>query len=121
MLAPPGNAVHFLGRRLGGCPEILIKGAARRARPLGKVAAIVGIVDAGGAQRRFALGPVQGHAGMAVGFKGERAVGTAQSSFGNGAIASRANRHDGGWPLQIKTRERLIGRYISAAKSIAKA
>jgi hypothetical protein len=72
---------------------ILIERTARSLWPLGKVAAIVCVINAGGAEWNAAFSAIQRHARMTMSFERQGAMGTAKRLVRNGFGASRANGH----------------------------
>ncbi len=69
MFAPPGNAINVGAAKLWGNGAVLIQGAGHGIRPLGKVAAIVCVVNAGGTERRVIFGAMEGHSWVPVRFE----------------------------------------------------
>jgi hypothetical protein len=61
--------------------------------PLGKVAAVVGVVETGGAEGLIALGAVQWNAGVPVGLEGEPTARAINSGGLDVGLAAGARQH----------------------------
>jgi len=61
---------------------------------LGKIAGIIGMIDASVAQIVFSLGTVQGNAGMTIGFEDKLTVGTTYRIRGDRLLALRTFKHN---------------------------
>jgi hypothetical protein len=96
--------------------DIFVERTGHSGWPIGKVAAVVGVVATGGAEGRVALGVVQIHAGVAVGGQGQFAIRALERVGGEGAIAPRASSHSG----CMRTGEKLFDSLPSLPISIAK-